>query len=410
MIQNMTENDSVKKALLCNLEAFIQFRSIFEMITNSGLDNSKKKISPKVFLVQDTLGSEFMDFFQLEMKEKFDVHEIDWKNQNTIKKIEQIKEFVVEPLAGEKKEEEVGSETSAPTTNGSRKKILFLNEPFFTLPEDKKQVIDVISWVSQNVSNTSDCFFILRMLEDNIPRELIETVDFLFNIPYPTKIQRIEIFEQLLEELSITTVDITHLADLTEEYWNVKDLKRLVKMAFIQWKILNFVEFKSQLDTEEESDNNTSKVDKKPVKIPLTAGIFSNLITRNQIRPLSTYKSYRDPEKPIYDLKLESQFAPSSPSASSAALYTSATPIEGLGLMELDSFTSSQLFQYAASTKFEELTAILEKLDQAKKLDEIDRKILADYAFILKDPPNRALLKLTNAKKTIDRIQKITER
>ena len=84
--------------------------------------------------------------------------------------------------------------------------------------------------------------------------------------------------------------------------------------------------------------------------------------------------------------------------------------LEGLGLADVDSFTSSQLYQYAASTKFEELTVILEKLDQAKKLDEVDRKILSDYAFILKDPPNRALLKLTNAKKTIDRIQKLANR
>ena len=84
--------------------------------------------------------------------------------------------------------------------------------------------------------------------------------------------------------------------------------------------------------------------------------------------------------------------------------------LEGLGLPEIDSFTSSQLYQYAAATKFEELTSTLEKLDQAKKLDEVDRRVLADYAFILKDPPSRALLKLTNARKTIDRIQKIAER
>jgi hypothetical protein len=238
----------------------------------------------------------------------------------------------------------------------------------------------------------------------------MEYIDFLFTIPYPTRIQRIETFEKLLEDLSIHTVDITHLADLTEEVWNVHDLERLVNMAFIQWKILNYAEFKTKLDDQEElKEEDSKKVTTSLYKIPLTAEIFADLIKNNQIQPIGSYLSYKE-SGPRGKTALQIMGKKKQQSISSTPFKQTVESMEGLSLTDIDSFTSSQLYQYAASNKFEELTVILEKLAQVKRLDEIDRKTLADYAFILKDDPQRALLKLTNAKKTIDRIQKLTNR
>ena len=420
----MTEKESVNKKILCNLEEFIEFKSLFEMLSDTGLNEEITKLNPKIFLVQDTIGSEFLQFFHQEISDKFTVQEIDCTQKKLEKQIDEIARAFDQGVEEGKEETEdekdkEPEEKIAPLS--LQKKIIFLNNPNFYQHEEKERVIQVVQFVSSKLEEFPQHFFILRLLNEKAPLELVEQFDFQFKIPYPTKIQRITIFEQLLESLSVHTVDITHLSDLTEDRWNVTDLKRLVDRAFIQWKVLNYAEFKSSLENNEVEDGKEGEeMEEVPQqepdkylngipKIPLTAEIFANLIKRNTIRPLGMFNSYKKPISEqnyvISESKSDhpSQFKPK-------GTQSLGNTMEGLGLMEIDSFTSSQLYQYAAANKFEELTSTLEKLDQGKKLDEADRRILADYAFILKDPPNRALLKLTNARKTIDRIQKISER
>ncbi|MHA1820983.1 MAG: hypothetical protein ACTSVC_10955, partial [Promethearchaeota archaeon] len=74
---------------------------------------------------------------------------------------------------------------------------------------------------------------------------------------------------------------------------------------------------------------------------------------------------------------------------------------------ELNSFTSNQLYQFAASTKFDELVTVLEKLANNLALDDLDRKTLSDFPFVLKDPPKKALVLLNNAKTRVDRLKKM---
>ncbi len=417
----MTEKESVEKKILCELEEFIEFKSLFEMLSETGLNEDITKLNPKIFLVQDTVGSEFLDFFHHEISDKFTVQEIDCRQKKLEKQIDEIARAFDQggnlDETGTVSEEETDPKEKI-TMESSQKKIIFLNNPNFFQYEEKERVIQIVEFVSSKLEEFPEHFFILRLISEDVPLELVEQFDFQFQIPYPTKIQRITIFEQLLKELSVHTVDITHLSDLTEDRWNVKDLKRLVGRAFIQWKVLNYAELKSSLENvEEKGEDEKEEVPHKGPnkylngipKIPLTAEIFASLIKRKTIRPLSSFNSYNNP-----NLKQENNAIDSRPNLLSQNTTKGniilENTLEGLGLTEIDSFTSSQLYQYAAANKFEELTTTLEKIDQGKKLDEADRKILADYAFILKDPPNRALLKLTNARKTIDRIQKLSER
>ncbi len=416
----MTENESVNKKILCYLEEFIQFKSMFEMLSDAGLNEEITKLNPKIFLVQDSVGSEFLDFFHQEISDKFTVQEFECKERKLAKQIDEIARVFNQP-DGESQKETEGDKEEEVVTDNSQKTILFLNNPNFYLTEDKERVIDVVKFVNQKLVEFPQYFFILRLLNENIPMELVEQFDFQFKIPYPTKIQRITVFEQLLKELNIHTVDITHLSELTEEKWNVSDLKRLVERAFIQWKVLNYAEFKSRVEKneEEKSGEEEDKEGESPQKsekylngipkIPLTAEIFTSLINRKKIQPLGMFSSYKNPISPQDELISDSRSS-QSPQITSKGIPSLGDSMVGFGLTEIDSFTSSQLYQYAAANKFEELTSTLEKLDQGKKLDEVDRKTLADYAFILKDQPNRALLKLTNARKTIDRIKKISER
>ena len=80
--------------------------------------------------------------------------------------------------------------------------------------------------------------------------------------------------------------------------------------------------------------------------------------------------------------------------------------MRGVNITDFNSFTTTQFYQFGAVNKFDELIAILEKISTGKMLDELDRNILADYPFILKDDPKKAMVRLTNAKNRIDRIKK----
>jgi hypothetical protein len=82
------------------------------------------------------------------------------------------------------------------------------------------------------------------------------------------------------------------------------------------------------------------------------------------------------------------------------------TILRGVNITDFNSFTTTQFYQFGAVNKFDELIAILEKISTGKILDELDRNILADYPFILKDDPKKAMVRLTNAKNRIDRIKK----
>jgi hypothetical protein len=85
------------------------------------------------------------------------------------------------------------------------------------------------------------------------------------------------------------------------------------------------------------------------------------------------------------------------------------TLIRGSNITEINSFTTNQLYQFAASNDFEVLIQVLEKLDQGRLLDDIDRKLLSDYSFILKDKPKTALSKLTNAKNRVDKMRNLVK-
>jgi hypothetical protein len=417
----MTEKTSVNKKILFKLDVFTQIKSLFEMLSDSGLTIENSLPDIKIILVQDSIGSEFLEFFRQEIYGKFQVRELickEKKLENQLEEIGRVFENDEENEKENKKNDEQLLESS-PDTSIIGKTILLMNNPIYEIQSEQERLVNIVKFISGKLYENSKYIFLLRILQENAPRELIEMVDFSFIIPYPTKIQRITIFETLLKELNVHTVDITHLSDLTEEKWNVIDLKRLVDRAFIQWKLLNYIEFKTQLEQETtESIKTTSeeevKTESKPSineipKIPFSTEIFSELIAHEKVLPLGKYPALNEPIKILKTQKNAPILESHSQQSPKISMKVSDS-MEGLGLAEIDSFTSSQLYQYAAANKFEELTSTLEKLDQGKKLDKADRRILADYAFILKDPPNRALLKLTNARKTIDRIQNISER
>ncbi|MHA2268674.1 MAG: hypothetical protein ACXAB8_12825, partial [Promethearchaeota archaeon] len=71
----------------------------------------------------------------------------------------------------------------------------------------------------------------------------------------------------------------------------------------------------------------------------------------------------------------------------------------------ISDFMLNQLYEDAAFRNYSELVIIIDKLDKKEPLEENDRKMIANYPFILNDSPNMAQINLEKAKKRVDRIK-----
>lgn len=69
-------------------------------------------------------------------------------------------------------------------------------------------------------------------------------------------------------------------------------------------------------------------------------------------------------------------------------------------------FMLNQLYENAVSKNYSELVLIIDKLNKNEHLEEIERKILAKYAFVLNDSPKMAQINLEKAKKRIDNLKR----
>ena len=98
----MNEKSSVNKEILCMMDEFIQFKSTFEMLSDASLDATNKNMNPRMFLVQDSIGSEFMEFFMHEIVGKFPIQEIICKSKKLEKQLEEISEIFDENDESEK--------------------------------------------------------------------------------------------------------------------------------------------------------------------------------------------------------------------------------------------------------------------------------------------------------------------
>jgi hypothetical protein len=68
-------------------------------------------------------------------------------------------------------------------------------------------------------------------------------------------------------------------------------------------------------------------------------------------------------------------------------------------------FMLSQLYENAASKNYSELLLVIDKLSKNEPLEDNDKKLLANYPFILNDAPNRAQINMEKAKKRIDLVK-----
>ena len=214
---------------------------------------------------------------------------------------------------------------------------------------------------------------------------IFDVFDLFIKVPILDKAERETIFKAFSEKNPKIVFDIKTLVDYTAT-WEVKDLIQLLRIGI----------FKHFLNSELNESSNE-----------ITDGLI-NLIESGEYIP-TTPETKRNIENSDSDFYKSDEFS------SKNSMYGRNTESRNIYAQNLSSeikeerftdFMLNQLYENAVSKNYSELVLIIDKLNNNENLEEIERKILAKYAFVLNDSPKMAQINLEKAKKRIDNLKR----
>jgi len=214
---------------------------------------------------------------------------------------------------------------------------------------------------------------------------IFDVFDLFIKVPILDKVERETIFRAFSEKNPKIVFDIKTLVDYTAT-WEIKDLIRLLRIGIFK-HFLNF-----ELN---ESSNE------------ITDGLI-NLIESGEYIP-TTPENKRNMENSDSDFYKSDEFSNKNSmygrNIESRNIYAQNLSNE-IKEERFTDFMLNQLYENAVSKNYSELVLIIDKLNKNEHLEEIERKILAKYAFILNDSPKMAQINLEKAKKRIDNLKR----
>jgi len=214
---------------------------------------------------------------------------------------------------------------------------------------------------------------------------IFDVFDLFIKVPILDKAERETIFRAFSEKNPKIVFDIKTLVDYTAT-WEVKDLIQLLKIGI----------FKHFLNSELNESSNE-----------ITDGLI-NLIESGEYIP-TTPETKRNEENSGSDIYKSDEFSNINSikgrTAESKNIYAQNLTSE-IKEERFTDFMLNQLYENATSKNYGELVLIIDKLNKNEHLEEIERKILAKYAFILNDSPKMAQINLEKAKKRIDNLKR----
>jgi len=215
---------------------------------------------------------------------------------------------------------------------------------------------------------------------------IFDVFDLFIKVPILDKAERETIFRAFSEKNPKIVFDIKTLVDYTAT-WEVKDLIQLLKIGI----------FKHFLNSELNESSNE-----------ITDGLIK-LIESGEYIP-TTPETKRNIENSDSELYKSEGFSKKN------SMYGRNTESRNIYVQNLSNeikeerftdFMLNQLYENAVSKNYSELVLIIDKLNNKNEhLEEIERKILAKYAFILNDNPKMAQISLEKAKKRIDNLKR----
>jgi len=214
---------------------------------------------------------------------------------------------------------------------------------------------------------------------------IYDVFDLFIKVPILDKVERETIFRTFSEKNPKIVFDIKTLVEYTAT-WEIKDLIQLLRIGI----------FKHFLNSELNELSNE-----------ITDGLI-NLIESGEYIP-TTPEMKRNLESSDSDFYKSDEFYNNKPTngrnVNQKNSYTQNLKSE-IKEERFTDFMLNQLYENAASKNYSELVLIIDRLNKNEHLEEIERKLLAKYAFILNDSPKMAQINLEKAKKRIDNLKR----
>jgi hypothetical protein len=218
----------------------------------------------------------------------------------------------------------------------------------------------------------------------DISNDLYEMFDLFIKIPILNNNERDTILKTFSEKNPKIAFDINAIVSITEN-WEVKDLKQLLKVAIL----------KHYLNAELNDVSNE------------ITDVIVELIESGEFIPSAT-TSYSDKENhgnSIQIIKDKSVNNLLKGEIEQDEVTDFKSIISDIREQSYSDFMLSQLYENAASKNYSELLLVIDKLSKNEPLEDNDKKLLANYPFILNDAPNRAQINMEKAKKRIDLVK-----
>jgi hypothetical protein len=367
------------------------------MLTNHEDNVLKGYLVPKgAILINVNLGTDIIDYLKLITKNYY-LDLIEFNDTEILRAPNKfVKSFIsiLEAFGKEGKEEDKIETETRDSDKVEEKKLLLINQqPVFRQIFEDKNLLEVFLNARQSKSfdfKFIDSNLILVWIDyeiqdiNSVSNKIYSTFDLFIKVPLMNKIERETVLKDFLEKNTKIVFDINDIVSYTEN-WEVKDILQLLKVGI----------FKHFLNSElNETSNEITDVlielivsgEYIPNSVPLITDKNSKIEQNTEILQNKNIIPIQE-VKEIEDIKDVSNF------------------INRIRESRISDFMLNQLYEDAASKNYTELTIIIDKLNKKEQLEENDMKLLAKYAFVLNDTPNRAQINLEKAKKRVDLIK-----
>jgi len=358
-------------------------------------------ISPKgTILINVNPGTDISEFLKLISMNysldliEFNDHEIRNAPDKFIESFLQILKSIRDAfdVEAEEKSEEDNNDNLDDSDTPVEKKLLIINQQsnFRTILSESNLLEVFTTSEKEAYSNFLQSNIILIWINYDI-RDVIEisskvyeVFDIFIKISLLDKIERETILRDFLEKNSKIVFDVDALVNYTDN-WEVNDIKQLVKVGI----------FKHFLNSElNETSNEITHI----LLNLIETGEFLPSIKSKIPHDIQNGEEGKENKHFIQNItKIEEE---SFKKTNNIDDY-----IKSIRESRPSEFMLNQLYENAAFSNYNELLLIIDKIDKKEPLEENDRKILAEYPFILTEIPKRAQIKLEKAKKRVDRIK-----
>ena len=231
----------------------------------------------------------------------------------------------------------------------------------------------IVVWINYEIQDIMD-----------ISSTLYNTFDLLIKVPLLNNFERETVYRNFLEKNSKIVFDVDVMIKQTEN-WEVKDIKQLLKIGI----------FKQFLNSDlNDISNEITQILLDLVDSGEFLPSFSPNIIKNQ-QPDEDGEKNQPVKKQIERLEDDQ----------SITIKNVDEYVKNIRELRTSEFMLNQLYENAAYKNYTELILIIDKIQKKEPLEENDRRLLANYPFILNDPPNKAQIHLEKAKKRVNSIK-----